>query len=288
MSGVKGLVGENWPPTVELVSSLQRLGRPCPDSRTNTSNRCELPRNATAVGKFRPLLNTETWKPGGTTMSSPLPGLKKTSSPGQRGFPAATTTVGWVSSSVSATVTSNQLNRSTLLGMYTPSRCAAFFARRLFHSTCYRESRHARVKARWCARLDATAGGDHEDTLLTQSLRNHSGERLDISGNSRCCQAGKKYNQPCSRSCSPSSTNCSPTSNPSATSVVKTAGLREDHRQSSGWPRRRGPCATRCRRSVRNTDPSCLAKLGRSAEDLRALVSPPWSPARRSSCASGG
>src|SRR6058998_780182 len=97
MSGVKGLVGENWPPSVELVSSLQRLGRPCPDSRTNTSNRCELPRNATAVGKFRPLLKTETVKPGGTTMSSPFPGLKKTSSPGQRGLAAAAAKAGWES-----------------------------------------------------------------------------------------------------------------------------------------------------------------------------------------------
>src|SRR5215510_5230528 len=127
MSGVKGLVAENVPPTVALVSSLHLLGKPCPDSRTNTSNRCLLPRNATAVGKFRPLLKTEIVKPSGTTMSSPLPGLNLTSSPGHKGFaavPAAATSVGWVSSSVRATATNNQLNRLTLLCMSTPSDCA--------------------------------------------------------------------------------------------------------------------------------------------------------------------
>src|SRR5262244_1979921 len=127
MSGVKGFVGENSPPSVALVSSLHRLGRPCPDSRTNTSNRCALPRNATATGKFRPLLKTETVKPEGTTMSSPLAGLNLTSSPGHRGFaavPWADTDVGWVSSSVRATATNNQLDRLTFLCMSTPSDCA--------------------------------------------------------------------------------------------------------------------------------------------------------------------
>src|SRR5882672_4859303 len=122
MSGVKGLEGENVPPTTELVSSLHRLGRPCPDSSTNTSKRFLLPRNATAVGKFRPLLKTETSKPEGTTIFSPLPGLKKTSSPAQIGFPRvwAVASVGRVSTSANKTATGNQLNRSNLLRMSTP------------------------------------------------------------------------------------------------------------------------------------------------------------------------
>src|SRR5712691_1869682 len=137
MSGAKGLEGENVPPTTELVSSLHRLGRPCPDSSTNTSNRRASPRNATAVGKLRPLAKTETWKPGGTTIFSPLPGLKKTSSPGQRGFPRiwAVASVGKVSTSADKTVT--QLNRSNLLRMSTPSqRYRAFFARTFFTWRC--------------------------------------------------------------------------------------------------------------------------------------------------------
>src|SRR5436309_10534348 len=128
MSGVKGLVADNSPPTTELVSSLHRLGRPCPDSSTNTSNRRASPRNATAVGKFRPLLKTETLKPEGTTICSPLPGLKKTSSPGQSGFPLvwAVASAGTVSTSANETVT--QLNRSNVLRMSTPSqRYPAFF-----------------------------------------------------------------------------------------------------------------------------------------------------------------
>src|SRR5216683_5274997 len=78
MSGVNGLVGENSPPTTELVSSLHRLGRPCPDSSTYTSKRSELPRNAIPVGKFRPVAKTDTWKPGGTTTSWPSSGLNDT------------------------------------------------------------------------------------------------------------------------------------------------------------------------------------------------------------------
>src|SRR5438034_5555574 len=133
MSGVKGLVADNSPPTTELVSSLHRLGRPCPDSSTNTSNRRASPRNATAVGKFRPLLKTETLKPEGTTICSPLPGLKKTSSPEQSGFPLvwAVASAGTVSTSANETVT--QLNRSNVLRMSTPSqRYPAFFARTYF------------------------------------------------------------------------------------------------------------------------------------------------------------
>src|SRR5712691_3377716 len=122
MSGVKGLVADNSPPTTELVSSLHRLGRPCPDSSTNTSNRPLSPRNATAVGKLRPLAKTETAKPEGTTIFSPLPGLKKTSSPAQIGFPRvwAVASVGRVSTSANKTATGNQLNRSNLLRMSTP------------------------------------------------------------------------------------------------------------------------------------------------------------------------
>src|SRR5437879_8754643 len=89
MSGVKGLVADNSPPTRVLVSSLHRLGRPCPDSSTNTSKRCLLPGNEPAVGKFRPLLRTETSKPGGTTMSWPCPGSKNTVSAGQTGLDAS-------------------------------------------------------------------------------------------------------------------------------------------------------------------------------------------------------
>src|SRR6266508_914344 len=122
MSGVKGLAAENSPPTTGLVSSLHRLGRPCPDSSTNTSKRSLLPRNATAVGKFRLLLKTETVKPGGTTIFSPLPGLKKTSSPGQSGFPRvwAVASVGRVSARANKRATGNQLNLSNLLRMSTP------------------------------------------------------------------------------------------------------------------------------------------------------------------------
>ena len=72
MSGVKGLVGENWPPTTGLVSSLHLLGRPCPDSSTYTWKLFLLPVKAMPTGKFRPLAKTETLKPGGTTMSSPV------------------------------------------------------------------------------------------------------------------------------------------------------------------------------------------------------------------------
>ena len=135
MSGVKGLVADNSPPTTTLVSSLHLLGRPCPDSSTNTSNRRESPRNATAVGKLRSLANTETSKPLGTTIFSPLPGLKKTSSWGQIGFPRvwAVASVGGVTTSANKTFTSNQLNRSNLLRMSTPSqRYPALFARTLF------------------------------------------------------------------------------------------------------------------------------------------------------------
>src|SRR6266571_7364887 len=154
MSGVKGLVAENAPPTT-LSSLLHRLGRPCPDSSTNTSNRGPSPRNATAVGKLRPWAKTETWKPGGTTISSPLPGLKKTSSPGQSGFPRvwAVASVGGVSTSVNTTVTSNQLNRSNLLRMSTP-----FSA--LSSVVVYTHL----LQAAEAARQNVRRGGSHRDT----------------------------------------------------------------------------------------------------------------------------
>src|SRR5437870_3207807 len=86
MSGVKGLVDENCPPTMALVSSLHRLGRPWPDSSTNTSKRLASPRKAIPVGPFSPALNTDTLKPAGTTMSCPVPGLKCTISGRQIGL----------------------------------------------------------------------------------------------------------------------------------------------------------------------------------------------------------
>src|SRR5229473_8112644 len=104
MSGVNGLVGENSPPTTELVSSLHRLGRPCPDSSTYTSKRSELPRNAIPVGKFRPVAKTDTLKPGRTTMSWPLPGLNDTVLFVQIGFTtvAAATKAGGIKNSANA------------------------------------------------------------------------------------------------------------------------------------------------------------------------------------------
>src|SRR5258705_13158498 len=66
MSGVKGLVGEVVPPTTGLVSSLQLLGRPWPDSSTYTWKLFLLPLKAMPTGKFRSLAKTETLKPGGT------------------------------------------------------------------------------------------------------------------------------------------------------------------------------------------------------------------------------
>ena len=51
---MKGFVGENWPPTTALVSSLHRLGRPCPDSSTYTWKLFLLPVKAMPTGKFRP------------------------------------------------------------------------------------------------------------------------------------------------------------------------------------------------------------------------------------------
>src|SRR5260370_28283964 len=87
MSGVNGFAGSNIPEPNESCS-LHRLGSPCPDSSTKTSNSLDSPfwRNAIPVGKFSPEAKTETRNPGGKTMSSPLPGLNETASRGQSGF----------------------------------------------------------------------------------------------------------------------------------------------------------------------------------------------------------
>src|SRR5215470_5985904 len=77
MSGVKGLVELNVPPTMGLSCSLHRLPpNPCPDSRTNTWKFCESPRNAVPVGKFRPETNTDAVNPGGRSMDGGNVGLK--------------------------------------------------------------------------------------------------------------------------------------------------------------------------------------------------------------------
>ncbi len=82
---MKGLSFANVPAD-QLPCSLHWLGKPCPDSSTNTSKRPALPRKAIPVGPFSPALNTETLKPAGTTMSCPSPGLKCTISAGQIGL----------------------------------------------------------------------------------------------------------------------------------------------------------------------------------------------------------
>src|SRR5690349_9129786 len=85
MSGVKGFLGSKLPdPNFE--PSLHALGRPWPDSSTYTSNFLASPRNAMPVGKLRPCAKTETVKPCGRMMSSPLPGLNLAVSCGQIGF----------------------------------------------------------------------------------------------------------------------------------------------------------------------------------------------------------
>jgi len=87
MSGVKGLAVLNAPPTLEDVSSLQAgLGRPCPDSRTKTSNLFVFPRNAIPVGKFKPEANTDAVKPAGSMILGGNSGLKNAVLSGQSGF----------------------------------------------------------------------------------------------------------------------------------------------------------------------------------------------------------
>src|ERR1700746_760241 len=75
MSGVNGLLAENSPPG-HAVSSLQTLGRPCPDSRTNTCKLFALPRNAIPVGAFSPDANPDAVKPGGRLIDGGKFGLK--------------------------------------------------------------------------------------------------------------------------------------------------------------------------------------------------------------------
>src|SRR3989442_314469 len=190
MSGVKGLVAENAPPTTELVSSLHWLGRPCPDSSTNTSKRSLLPRNATAVGKFRPLLKTETAKPEGTTIFSPLPGLKKTSSPAQIGFPRvwAVASVGRVSTSANKTAMGNQLNRSNLLRMSTPfsalssvvvngiSICSLQGELRSTRSGHSREHYVGRISNRRTRRFYRRESLKHQREIMIRTEGNHDNE----------------------------------------------------------------------------------------------------------------
>src|SRR2546426_11564448 len=117
MSGVKGFGVPGACVFWNFSSSLQILGRPCPDSSTKTSNLLALPRKATAVGAFSPLAKTDTVKPEGTMMSSPLPGSKKTFSPEQSGFvTSAMTRPGRKSSNPSARVGSSQRIRAVLAG----------------------------------------------------------------------------------------------------------------------------------------------------------------------------
>src|SRR5258708_35550583 len=112
MSGVNGFVGSNIPEPNESWS-LHRLGSPCPDSSTWTSNSLDSPfkRNAIPVGKFSPEAKTETLNPGGTTMSSPLPGLNETDSRGQSGFAtvAASATAGNVEAKMPAKYASRRI-----------------------------------------------------------------------------------------------------------------------------------------------------------------------------------
>src|SRR5215472_17817236 len=75
MSGVNGLCISNSPPG-HNVSSLQILGRPWPDARTNTWKLLELPRKAMPVGIFRPLTNTDAVNPGGRLIDGGNCGLK--------------------------------------------------------------------------------------------------------------------------------------------------------------------------------------------------------------------
>jgi hypothetical protein len=58
MSGVNGLFISNTPPG-HNVSSLHTLGKPWPDSRTNTWKLLALPRKAMPVGAFRPEAKTD-------------------------------------------------------------------------------------------------------------------------------------------------------------------------------------------------------------------------------------
>jgi hypothetical protein len=71
----EGLFTSNTPPG-HNVSSLQALGRPCPDSSTNTWKLLALPRKAMPVGIFSPEAKTEALNPGGKLMDGGNFGLK--------------------------------------------------------------------------------------------------------------------------------------------------------------------------------------------------------------------
>src|SRR5260370_4149565 len=112
MSGVNGFAGSNIPEPNESCS-LHRLGSPCPDSSTKTSNSLDSPfeRSAIPVGKFSPEAKTETRNPVGNTISSPLPGLNETDSRGQSGFAtvAASATAGIVEARMPAKYPSRRI-----------------------------------------------------------------------------------------------------------------------------------------------------------------------------------
>src|SRR5712692_8748684 len=166
MSGVNGL-RECGNAVWNVISSLQILGRPCPDSSTKTSNFLALPRKATAVGAFSPATKTDTLKPEGTTMSWPLSGLKDTVSAEHSGFAtvAAVTRLGRVSSSGSATIRTNRLNRSTLLRMSTPLSSLSVHRMQLLRLAVPSAPRRARAsRERRPTRQELTAGGGQRDT----------------------------------------------------------------------------------------------------------------------------
>src|SRR5258708_27099002 len=114
MAGVNGFAGSNFPEPNESCS-LHRLGSPCPDSSTKTSNSLDSPfkRKAIPVGKFSPEAKTETLNPCGTTMSSPLPVLNETDSRGQRGF--ATVPASAAAGNVEARMPANNLSHLIVL-----------------------------------------------------------------------------------------------------------------------------------------------------------------------------
>src|ERR1700747_1326065 len=76
MSGGTGLLVPNSPPG-QAVSSLHLLGKPCPDSRTNTWKLLALPRKAIPVGALRPVANIDAVNPAGRLIDGGKVGLKK-------------------------------------------------------------------------------------------------------------------------------------------------------------------------------------------------------------------
>src|SRR6266851_5652877 len=121
MSGVNGLF-EAKSPVPNDPCSLHRLGRPCPDSRTNTSKRFASPRNAIPVGIFRPEAKTDTLNPAGTIMSWPWSGLNNTFSPEQSGFVtvAAVATVGRAKNGANANAADRAWERLGCMDRFLP------------------------------------------------------------------------------------------------------------------------------------------------------------------------